>query len=227
MVVYLSSIPYDPSELYHHGIRGQRWGVRRFQEEDGSYTNSGKTRHAKTEAKRVDRLEDSIQKNSKLLTLAKKNSIADATIGNIQRGKIAKLKARKELRDSAKDLKKQSEKLFKNRNKESFDKFAQAKKRFDEARANKTKVYKENKSLGKTLKNQEIKRNLKAGKSEKVANLKGAALGTVFGVGTKALVGAAAVGIGSQAVTNFLNSQEGQRALTMANIATNNLRLFF
>lgn len=23
-------------ELYHHGIKGQRWGVRRFQNEDGS-----------------------------------------------------------------------------------------------------------------------------------------------------------------------------------------------
>ena len=25
-------------ELYHHGIKGQRWGIRRFQNEDGSLT---------------------------------------------------------------------------------------------------------------------------------------------------------------------------------------------
>lgn len=31
-------------ELYHHGIKGQRWGVRRYQNEDGSYTAEGKAR---------------------------------------------------------------------------------------------------------------------------------------------------------------------------------------
>ena len=29
-------------ELYHHGILGQRWGVRRYQNPDGSYTEAGK-----------------------------------------------------------------------------------------------------------------------------------------------------------------------------------------
>ena len=33
-------------ELRHHGIKGQRWGVRRFQEEDGSLTPAGKERYA-------------------------------------------------------------------------------------------------------------------------------------------------------------------------------------
>lgn len=30
--------------LIHHGIRGQRWGVRRYQNEDGSLTSAGKRR---------------------------------------------------------------------------------------------------------------------------------------------------------------------------------------
>lgn len=34
-------------ELYHHGILGQRWGVRRFQNKDGSLTSAGKTRYSK------------------------------------------------------------------------------------------------------------------------------------------------------------------------------------
>lgn len=32
-------------ELYHHGIKGQRWGVRRFQGVDGSLTAAGKKRY--------------------------------------------------------------------------------------------------------------------------------------------------------------------------------------
>ena len=33
------------SELRHHGIKGQKWGVRRFQNKDGSLTPAGKKRY--------------------------------------------------------------------------------------------------------------------------------------------------------------------------------------
>lgn len=33
-------------ELYHHGVKGMKWGVRRYQNEDGSLTNAGKSRYA-------------------------------------------------------------------------------------------------------------------------------------------------------------------------------------
>lgn len=33
------------SELYHHGIQGQKWGVRRYQNSDGSLTPAGKKRY--------------------------------------------------------------------------------------------------------------------------------------------------------------------------------------
>lgn len=34
---------YNPEiELYHHGIKGQKWGVRRFQNKDGSLTDEGR-----------------------------------------------------------------------------------------------------------------------------------------------------------------------------------------
>lgn len=37
------SVTYSDS-LSHHGIKGQKWGVRRFQNEDGSYTDEGQKR---------------------------------------------------------------------------------------------------------------------------------------------------------------------------------------
>ena len=36
------------NELAHYGIRGQKWGQRRFQNEDGSYTPEGRDRYRKT-----------------------------------------------------------------------------------------------------------------------------------------------------------------------------------
>lgn len=37
---------YHDYEIYHHGIKGQKWGVRRFQYKDGSLTKSGLKRYA-------------------------------------------------------------------------------------------------------------------------------------------------------------------------------------
>ena len=34
------------TELYHYGIKGQKWGVRRFQRKDGTLTSKGKKRYA-------------------------------------------------------------------------------------------------------------------------------------------------------------------------------------
>lgn len=34
-------------ELYHHGVKGMRWGVRRYQKKDGSLTLAGKNRYVR------------------------------------------------------------------------------------------------------------------------------------------------------------------------------------
>lgn len=71
-------------ELCHHGIRGMRWGIRRYQNKDGSLTPRGKKRYD-AELKKV-RAEEKVLKNRQ------------AT-----RAKIEKLEARKQAAAAEKD----------------------------------------------------------------------------------------------------------------------------
>ena len=51
--------------LEHHGIKGQKWGVRRFQNADGSLTNAGKKRY---DYKESDRYKNASEKGKKQQT---------------------------------------------------------------------------------------------------------------------------------------------------------------
>ena len=44
------------SYLIHHGILGMKWGVRRYQNADGSYTDAGRSRYGMKAEKRIAKL---------------------------------------------------------------------------------------------------------------------------------------------------------------------------
>lgn len=58
MANYYGTVWQYGNSLEHHGIKGQRWGVRRFQEEDGTLTAEGRKRYGVDEGgnKKFDRL---------------------------------------------------------------------------------------------------------------------------------------------------------------------------
>lgn len=63
-------------ELYHHGIKGQKWGVRRFQNEDGSLTTAGRKRYGLNERLHLNRA-DKLQKRADVArTMASMNKAA-------------------------------------------------------------------------------------------------------------------------------------------------------
>lgn len=73
------------TEIYHHGILGQKWGVRRFQNEDGSLTSAGKKRYRKIVSYRENIDKKSIKTKGKkaaniAIEAAKKTSTAYSII---------------------------------------------------------------------------------------------------------------------------------------------------
>lgn len=52
----------EESELYHHGIMGMRWGVRRYQNKDGSLTNAGRKHRGLIEQIRYNRKMKKVRK---------------------------------------------------------------------------------------------------------------------------------------------------------------------
>ena len=76
--LYYSNFTYS-NELYHHGIKGQQWGVRRYQNEDGTYTSIGKERRRGNFFKETNGISDSTK--NKLKTAAKIGAVLAVTAG--------------------------------------------------------------------------------------------------------------------------------------------------
>ena len=58
------------NELYHHGILGQKWGIRRFQNKDGTLTEVGRKRKNRIDARESNEIYRSLTKEERKLVTA-------------------------------------------------------------------------------------------------------------------------------------------------------------
>ena len=84
---------YDGENLYHFGIKGMKWGVRRYQNPDGSLTPEGKRRYAKYEKLRSKRnfKKDWVERKQYELNKMNKNSSHYRALSNLIKKDNAKI----------------------------------------------------------------------------------------------------------------------------------------
>lgn len=78
---------YYGDTLYHHGILGQKWGIRRYQNDDGSLTVAGKERYGYDGKVRNPKSGKELAKDRKKRINAESEAIKKSNVSNKEKAK--------------------------------------------------------------------------------------------------------------------------------------------
>ena len=109
-------------ELYHHGIKGMKWGVRRYQNKDGSLTGKGKKRYARDAREQGYGKYDS--ESGKYYKQSKKKGREDLDVDASRYVKEDMTRSKRLVDESSRmtsELKRANEQAIKNKPKEKMD----------------------------------------------------------------------------------------------------------
>jgi len=96
-------------ELYHHGIKGQKWGVRRYQNANGTLTSAGRKRYSGKPSKQMQRAQKKAARSNgedEQITTKKKTSRKER--GKMSEEELANRIKRLEKETKLKDLEKKN-----------------------------------------------------------------------------------------------------------------------
>ena len=91
-------------ELYHHGVKGMKWGVRRYQNDDGTRTAAGKKRYTDGGEKKQLSDEERAARNAKIKSTAKKVAVGVGVAALVAAGTYAAVKYNNKTMSEAKSL---------------------------------------------------------------------------------------------------------------------------
>lgn len=181
---------WEGEYLEHHGIRGMKWGVRRYQNEDGSLTSAGKSRYgygngegsAKTSARKMQRDFNNLDKGYANVA-AERNAAQKSGEKHVKQYMLrgVKLAAKGYTVDQIKaDRKRQKQfgKIMKDE-----DKHQKASKQMKEIEALQLKIIAKAADKGYTVNSKPVVRYGLTGKKRALAMLSSVAIGGAIGGG--------------------------------------------